>query len=124
MLVEIADRMTTTIRRGDSIASVGVDELAALVEVRSVDGSRVSPSASWRRRRTPARLRAASGGHRQPRCRDGLPLGQPDVVIEQPEHAMRASRGTGGEDRPSGAGIDLASAPLAKSPVPSGHTQA
>ena len=123
MLVEMADRMTATVRRADSIASVGVDELAALVEVRSVDEL-------WRvAGRIMERVGAPLLGYGRPLVVT-VSLGaamasrwdSPDVVIEQAEHAMRAARVTGGGDRPSGAGIEPGVGALATSPVPSGHT--
>lgn len=123
VLVEMADRLTATIRRADSVASVGVDELAALVEVRSVDEL-------WRvAERIMERVGAPLLGYGRPLVVT-VSLGaamashwdHPDVVIEQAEHAMRTTKVTGGRDRPSGAGVEPDVAALAEAPVPARRT--
>ena len=68
VLVEIARRLTGAVRRTDSVARIGVDEFAVLIEVRSLDeldivAERILDDVP----RTPARLRHGHEYHRQHR---------------------------------------------------------
>ena len=107
MLVEMADRMTATVRRADSIASVGVGRAGGAR--RGSIGRRAQHIAGHIMERVGAPLL----GYGRPLVVT-VSLGaamasrweSPDVVIEQAERAMRTARVTGGRDRPSGAGIE------------------
>ncbi len=125
MLVEMVGRLAATVRRADSIASVGVDELAVLVDVRSfADLGRVAERIGERVGAPlvgpggPVVVTASLGAAMASRGDD------PDVLIAEAEDAMRSAKEAGGGYRLARDGAEPAAGELRRSPVPSGQQHA
>lgn len=124
-MAELARRLETTVRRSDSVARVGVDELAVLVEVRSADelgnvAARILErvGAPLRGRGSPVMVTASLGGVMTSYGDD------PDVLMRRAEQAMRMAKEAGGGYTLLGAEAEPGGGGGERSAVRSSHAHA
>ena len=118
VLVEIARRLTGAVRRADSVARIGVDEFAVLVEVRSLDeldivADRILDGVSQPLASGMAMVVAASIGVATTSDRDDA-----DIVLHEAEDAVGRVKAGGGGHRRVGAGRDEDGAGLGRRRTP------